>query len=333
MRHVLIVKTSSMGDVIHTLPALSDAQASIPNIRFDWVVEEDFQEIPAWHPAVEHVIPVAIRRWRRNLLASYRGKEIRQFKSELKKRHYDLVIDAQGLIKSAWIARQIDTPCAGFDKKSVREPLAAMAYQMKISVAKNLHAVERTRQLFASALNYTKPAEVGRYQLNKSRFQHSEPAEKSLVFLHSTTRFDKHWPEPYWCELCQMVEQLGYRVKLPWGTEKDKQRGRHIASCCSNVDVLPKLNLKGVASVINQADGVVAVDTGLGHLSAALDIPTISLYGPTSPALVGAYGKSQVHLVATEFKPVKDLDESIVPAVFRPLTPDIVFQQLKDLLA
>ena len=100
---VLLVKTSSLGDVIHTLPALTDAQRAIPGIQFDWVVEEGFAEIPAWHPAVAQVIPVAIRRWRKHPLQTLRSGEWRRFKARLRETHYDLVIDAQGLLKSAWL--------------------------------------------------------------------------------------------------------------------------------------------------------------------------------------------------------------------------------------
>ena len=122
---VLVIKTSSLGDVIHALPALTDAARAIPGIRFDWVVEEGFAEIPTWHPAVDKVIPVAIRRWRKNLWQTFKSGEWRRFKQRIQSTKYDLVIDAQGLLKSAWLTRYVRAPVAGFDKNSAREPIAA----------------------------------------------------------------------------------------------------------------------------------------------------------------------------------------------------------------
>ncbi|RMS39539.1 Lipopolysaccharide heptosyltransferase I, partial [Pseudomonas coronafaciens pv. garcae] len=121
---VLLIKTSSLGDVIHALPALTDAARALPGIRFDWVVEEGFAEIPGWHPAVDTVIPVAIRRWRKNLWQTVRSGEWRRFKQRVREQRYDLVIDAQGLFKSAWLTRYVDAPVAGLDRDSAREPLA-----------------------------------------------------------------------------------------------------------------------------------------------------------------------------------------------------------------
>ena len=159
---VLLIKTSSLGDVIHTLPALTDAMNALPGIQFDWVVEEGFAEIPTWHPAVANVIPVAIRRWRKNLWQTVKNGEWRRFKQRLRDTRYDLVIDAQGLLKSAWLTRYVKAPVAGLDKTSAREPMAARFYDRPYAVARGQHAVERLRQLFAQALGYRVPAGLGR---------------------------------------------------------------------------------------------------------------------------------------------------------------------------
>ena len=332
---VLIIKTTSMGDVIHTLPALTDAMNAIPNIRFDWVVEEGFDEIPSWHPAVDEVIPVAIRRWRKSIIESMRSPEWKQCKQMLRKRHYDCVIDAQGLVKSALLARYTRAPRFGYDKESVRERLATLAYHHKIKVSKNLHAVERTRQLFAASLGYSLPQENGRltkgdYGIDKAQFKMSGETVPSLLFLHGTTRHNKHWPESYWLQLCQQVCEKGNKVYLPWGNEQEKARAQRIAEVSPHAEVLPKLNIRGVACVLARVNAVVAVDTGLGHLSAALDVPTISLYGPTSPDLVGAYGKAQVHLSTADFEAVSDA--TIDPAEMAALTPAVVMESLNKLL-
>jgi heptosyltransferase-1 len=329
---VLIVKTSSMGDVIHTLPALTDAKAAYPDIVFDWVVEEAFAEVPSWHPAVDRVIPVAIRRWRKAPFKSLGSHEWKQFRVELARYHYDYVIDAQGLAKSAWITRLAKGPSYGYDRKSIREPIASAAYQYRVSVSRDLHAVERIRHLFAQVLAYPLPQQIGHYGLQASQFSPADDAQAPyLVCLHGTTRHNKHWPEVYWRRFLEMVGEQGLRVKLPWGNEAEKERAQRLAEGLESVTVLPSLNLKSLASVIAGAKGVVAVDTGLGHLTAALDIPCVSLYGSTSPGLIGAYGDNQVHLQAADF-PCPDSEEEIDPALFAALTPPRVWQALQPLL-
>ncbi|ANY90354.1 MULTISPECIES: lipopolysaccharide heptosyltransferase I [Pseudomonas] len=291
---VLIIKTSSLGDVIHTLPAVTDAAHAIPGIRFDWVVEEGFAEIPSWHPAVDQVIPVAIRRWRKNLWQTIKSGEWKAFKQRLRARKYDLVIDAQGLVKSAWLTRYVKAPVAGLDRYSAREGWASRFYDRRLSVAVGQHAVERVRQLFALALAYDLPEGIGRYGLDLDRLQ-LPPAAPYVVFLHGTTWATKHWPEAYWRELAERLGRRNLQVRLPWGNPAEKARAERIAQGLKNCEVLPKLNLAGVARVLAAAKACVAVDTGLGHLAAALDVPTISLFGPTNPGLTGAYGRVQVH--------------------------------------
>ncbi|MCO7564280.1 lipopolysaccharide heptosyltransferase I [Pseudomonas sp. S 311-6] len=291
---VLIIKTSSLGDVIHTLPALTDAAHAIPGIRFDWVVEEGFAEIPSWHPAVDQVIPVAIRRWRKNIWQTLKSGEWRAFKQRLRAQRYDLVIDAQGLVKSAWLTRYVKAPVAGLDRYSAREGWASRFYDRRLSVAVGQHAVERVRQLFALALAYDLPEGLGRYGLDLDRLQ-LPPAAPYVVFLHGTTWATKHWPEAYWRELAERMGRRKLQVCLPWGNQAEKDRAERIAQGLDNCQVLPRLNLAGVARVLAAAKACVAVDTGLGHLAAALDVPTISLFGPTNPGLTGAYGRAQVH--------------------------------------
>lgn len=326
---VLIVKTSSMGDVIHTLPALTDAKLACPGIEFDWVVEDSFAEIPGWHPAVNTVIPVSIRRWRKEIFKTIGSVEWKQFRTLLRKNHYDLVIDAQGLLKSAWVARLVKAPTAGYDKHSVREKLAALAYQHQYNVPTQMHAVERIRHLFSLALDYPKPDGKGSYGIDRSRFCSVTQEAANVVFLHGTTRHDKHYPEEYWKQLAETLTAQNIRVRLPWGNKDEKRRAYRIAGDNPNIQVLPKLNLNGVAGVLAQATAVLAVDTGLGHLSAALDIPTVSLYGPTSPLLIGAYGENQIHLCAKDCEPV---DYVADPDIFSPLTVDVVLEALKPLL-
>lgn len=348
---VLLIKTSSLGDVIHALPALTDAARAVPGIRFDWVVEEGFAEIPSWHPAVDAVIPVAIRRWRKNLWQTFKSGEWRAFKQRLRRTHYDLVIDAQGLFKSAWLTRYVNAPVAGLDPQSAREPLASRFYDAnrRYPVARGQHAVERLRQLFAQALGYSLPAGLGDYGLKRL-----EPLDDSLqapyvLFLHGTTWATKHWPEVYWRQLAERMAERGLQVRLPWGNPVEKARAERIAEGLGNAAVLPRLNLAGVARVLAGAEACVAVDTGIGHLAAALDVPTVSLFGPTNPGLTGAYGQSQVHLASDwpacapclqkkcTYKPSPDEQSRFDfqrewPPCFTRLNPERVASQLGALL-
>lgn len=333
---VLVVKTSSLGDVVHTLPALTDARRVYPNIVFDWAVEEAFAEIPEWHPAVAQVVPVAIRRWRKNILRTLLNGEWRRCRAALREHRYDCVIDAQGLLKSAWVARQPGAPIVGLDKQSAREPAAAWFYQQPVAVPWGQHAVERVRALFAAALEYPVPEGRGSYGLDKNRFVDIVPRQRHVLFLHGTTRADKHWPEPYWRELAKAVAKTDCRILLPWGNDVERQRAGRIAAAANAVvvgsaEVLPRSRLHELATWIATATAVVAVDTGLGHLTAALDVPAISLYGPTDPGVVGTYGESQIHLCARD-QPQEEVP-SVEPAVMAPLTPTIVWRALTPLLS
>ncbi|GAB2926184.1 lipopolysaccharide heptosyltransferase RfaC [Hafnia psychrotolerans] len=314
---VLIVKTSSMGDVLHTLPALTDAMNAIPGISFDWVVEENFAQIPSWHPAVDNVIPVAIRRWRKNWFGSETRQQRCDFKRELQLRTYDAVIDAQGLIKSAaLITRVAKGKKHGQDAKSAREPFASWFFNQRHDIDKMQHAVERTRELFAKSLGYEKPATQGDYAI-ASRFLSHLPADANryLVFLHATTRANKHWPESHWRELIGLLANRDIIIKLPWGAEHEYQRALRLAEGFDHVDVLPKLSLQQVAEILAGAKAVISVDTGLSHLTAALDRPNVTLYGPTDPGLIGGYGKNQISLTADDKNMASISPDSVIAAM------------------
>lgn len=335
--HVLIVKTSSLGDVIHTLPALTDAAAAIPGIRFDWVVEEGFAEIPAWHPAVDRVIPVALRRWRKDWRAARASGEWAGFLDRLRDREYDLVIDAQGLLKSAWLARKALGPLHGLAWKSAREPLASLFYRHRHRVSWRQHAVSRVRQLLGLALGYRPPGGLPDYGLPPRA---PAAVDNYVLFLHGTTWVTKHYPEPYWTELAGRVMAAGIGVRLPWGNDAEHERARRIAAAVAGVEVLPSMNLRQLAGQISGAHGVVAVDTGLSHLVAAFGIPQVALYGATDPARTGAYGKAQFHF-RSDFPCAPCLrrecgfqgESRQVPACYDRLPPGEVFETLMEQLS
>ena len=349
---VLIVKVSSLGDVIHTLPAVTDAHRAHKDLVFDWVVEESFVEVPGWHPAVKTVIPMAFRRWRRNLLKTYLGNEFRTFKKELQNVHYDLVIDAQGLIKSGIVSRLSRGLTIGLSNRTIREPLATLFYNKVYSVPWTEHAVDRVRQLFSRALQYNYDPDTVDYGIDIKRIIGNDKpdASKQIVFLHGTTWHTKHWPEYYWRHLAFLAAESGYKVLLPWGNPEERQRAEFIARDNSMVKVLDKQSLSGLAKHILQSTGVIAVDTGLGHLAAALKKPTVSLYGPTNPDLSGTFGVKQLHLnsnlncapcvkkVCTYNGPgvtgdFKDQPFAVTPPCFATHKPDAVWQQFEKLIS
>ena len=335
---ILIIKTSSLGDVLHTLPAVTDAAQQLPGIRFDWVVEESFVEVPAWHTAIDEVIPVALRRWKHRPFHALRKGEPQAAVKHLRRKRYDQIIDAQGLVKSAVISRFARGPRTGLDRKSAREPLAARAYKRTITIARDQHAVARVRQLFAAALGYTLPAKGPDYGI-REKFQ-AGARQPYLVFLHGTTWPSKHWPDAYWRQLAAMAVRAGFHVKLPWGNAAEQQRASEIAALDATIEVLPRMGLGELAGVIARAGGVVGVDTGLVHLAAALATPCITLFGSTDPGLTGTIGESQLHLQA-QFPCAPCLgkkcsfagDAPVHPACYATIGPDTVWTQLQPLLS
>lgn len=293
---VLLIKTSSMGDIIHTLPALTDAARAMPGITFDWVVEDAFSSIPAWHPQVDRVIPVALRRWRKGLLSAETRAGWKQLREQLNTQQYDLILDAQGLVKSAILTFLANGPRAGLDFHSAREPLASFAYQRKYTVNFYQHAIVRMRRLFQQALGYTPPTTAPDFDLQ--RLPRTTSHEKYLVFLFGTTWPTKLWPERYWIELAAMAARAGYRVKVSGNTPEEVEQAKRIGAGNPAVDVLPRMTIPEMAALLAHAQGVVAVDTGFGHLAAALDVPTVSIYGSTNPEYTGALGKASLHLAA-----------------------------------
>ncbi|MEA1989495.1 MAG: lipopolysaccharide heptosyltransferase I, partial [Pseudomonadota bacterium] len=303
---ILLIKMSSMGDVFHTFPALSDAQANVPGLVVDWVVEKSFAEIPKWHPVVDKVYPIELRKWRKTLLKKKTHEEIKVFFEEVNQTQYDLIIDAQGLLKSAWVARKINAKTAGYDWNSAREPLATWFYQFKYSVAKQQHAILRLRQLLSQSFGYVLAENAPIvYGLDTKAWLKPEVITKQFadndywVFLHGTTWDTKYWPEECWVKLLNKARALGVKVMLPWGNEDEKQRAKRISSSVPQEHVwVPAeiLSLNDVAKILKNSQAVVSVDTGLSHVAAALEVPMVVLYRVTDPKLVGAEGSKVTRL-------------------------------------
>ena len=284
---ILLVKTSSMGDVLHNLPVVTDIRRHFPDAQMDWVVEESFAALPALHPAIRRTYTVALRRWRKGWWRS--RHEIREACRQLGAGEYDLVLDTQGLLKSALVTRCARGPRYGFDRDSAREPLAALFYQHSFRVPRDLHAVERNRQLAAQALGYALdgPADYGIHPPHMALPW--LPEEPFAALLHATSRDDKLWAEERWIILGRRLQQAGLRAMLPWGSAAEQARAQRLADAIPGAICAPRLNLSEAAALLGRARAAIGVDTGLSHLAAALGIVTIGLYTATEPGLTGLH--------------------------------------------
>jgi len=333
---VLVIKTSSLGDVIHTLPAITDATSSRGDLLIDWVVEEAFMEIPAMHPGVNCVIPVSIRRWRDNWFKNIR--ELVAFLVLLRSRKYDLVIDGQGLMKSAIIAWLAKGPVAGLDKQSAREGIVSRFYLDKLNISKSIHAVERLRTLFAYALGYEQNQSQPVFGLLRER-----PQKEQICFLHGTSWESKLWPVVFWRKLAVLSEEAGYSVVLTYGDSTEQARAQEISKGLEHTSVLPAMGLSGVADVLAESAGIVTVDTGLGHLANALGKPLVAIYGSTSPELTGPCGKKQNIIVGDHLECIPCLRRKckfapgqisdVHPPCYSKITPERVFHSLANMIS
>ena len=289
MPRILLIKTSSLGDVVHNLPVLADIAAARPDVTIDWVVEEAFAAIPRLHPRVSQVLPVAMRRWRRALWNPAVWGEVRAFIRNLRDQHYDAVIDTQGLLKSAWIAAAARGMSHGLDWQSSREPLGFF-YDRRHHVPWGQHAVERNRQLAAQALGYTlsAPAQYGIAAATQS-FTWLDPSRPHAVLLHATSADRKLWPEERWIELGKTLAAQGISSVLPWGTAAEHERSLRLAQQIAQAVVPERLELSLLAALLAQARVVVGTDTGLTHLAGALGVPTVGIYCATDPAATGLH--------------------------------------------
>ncbi|MDR3221090.1 MAG: lipopolysaccharide heptosyltransferase I [Candidatus Accumulibacter sp.] len=287
---ILLVKTSSLGDVIHNLPVVSDLKRRFPDAVIDWCVEEAFADIPRLHTAVAEVIPVAFRRWRKALFSGAVWREIGAFRQGLGSRDYDAVLDTQGLIKSGLIAFFAKGPCHGYAAEAAREPLASWFYDKTFVIPPNAHAVERNRWLSAAAFDYPVdlPLDYG-IPVPDAELSGLQEARRAVLFTASS-RDDKLWGEERWIAVARHVVEQGLTPVLPWGSAGERQRAERIAAAAAGSVVAPPLPLGELAALIGRAELAVGVDTGLIHLATAFGVPAIALFVATDPALTGVYG-------------------------------------------
>jgi lipopolysaccharide heptosyltransferase I len=295
MSDVLFVKTSSLGDVIHHMPALTEARRRHPGHRFAWVVEESFAPLVRLHPAVDELIPVASRRWRRSLPGPSMWREVGEFRRALRARDYDAIIDTQGLIRSALIARVARGRRHGYDAASVRERAASLLYDVCHNVARGQHAIVRNRALTGLALGHS-PEGPPDYGLDRTKLS-APSADRYAVLLHATAQHDKEWPVEHWIALGQSLRAHNMRLVLPWGNAREHERSRAIVSALPNAAAPDLQPLDAVARLIAGASLVVGVDTGLLHLAGALGVPLVAIFVGSEPGLTGPMGQGPIAVV------------------------------------
>jgi heptosyltransferase-1 len=312
MSDILFIKTSSLGDVIHQMPALTEARRRHADARFGWVVEEAFAPLVRLHPAVDEVIEVAQRRWRGAPLTPSTWTEIGRFARALRSRDYDGIVDTQGLFfKSGMIARLARGRRHGYDADSIREPAAAWCYDVRHRVGRDLHAIARNRLLTGLALGY-KPDGAVDFGLDRGTLA-APAANPCAILLHATARPEKEWPETLWIVLGRELEGRGMTLVLPWGNEAEHARSDRIAAALARALVPERQPLDRMARLIARASFVVGVDTGLLHLAAALGVPLVAIFGGSVPALTGPMGQGPLAVVGGkgEVPPVADVLDAL----------------------
>jgi heptosyltransferase-1 len=310
---LLIVKTSSMGDVIHTFPAVEDARRNRPDVSFDWCVEDAFAGIVALHPAIGTIHTVAIRRWRKQLFDGGTWRETAALRHALRDRRYDLVIDAQGLLKSALVAKQAAAPIAGFDRSSAREASATLFYDRRYAVPRDLHAIERTRRLFGLALGYEPDLSTLDSGIIPPSGSVAGISGKTAFLLHGTSREDKKWPVEDWIETAQRLVGLGMTPVTTWSNEQEKKVAEAITKAVPPTVLLPRSPLSEIAAIIGRSTLVIGADTGLTHLASAYGLPTVAVFLATEPGLTGPRGPFSSTLMAApggRVRPVEVMAEA-----------------------
>ncbi len=296
MTGILFIKTSSLGDVIHNMPAVTDVRAHCPDARIGWVVEEAYAPLVRLHPAVDDVIPVAARRWGRKWIRPSTWREIAAFRRTVLARNDDLVVDTQGLLKSALMAAGLRGERHGYDARSIREPLAARLYDRRHAVSRTLHAVERNRRLSGLALGFDS---AGAPDFGLDHVHASQAVASSYaVLLHATAQARKEWPEANWKALAGHIGRT-MDVVLPWGEASERDRSLRIASGVARARVPEREPLDGVARLIAGASFVVGVDTGLLHLAAALGVPLVGIFGGSDPTLTAPVGRGRIEVLGS----------------------------------
>lgn len=312
-RNILFIKTSSLGDVVHHMPAVTDLRRRMPDAHIAWVVEEAFAPLVRLHPAVDEVRPVAWRRWRQGMARAAVWREMADFVGGLRQTAYDCIVDSQGLLRSAAMARLARGPRHGYAWDSIREPLASLFYQTRHRVRRDQHAIARNRILTGRALGYAPDADID-YGLPPAE----RPApERHAVLLHATAQPGKQWPEAHWVVVGRDLIARGLVPVLPWGTSAERARSERIAAALGAAQVPERRPLDDMARLIGGARLVVGVDTGLLHLAAAYAVPLVAIFVDSDPGLTGPMGAGAIEI--TGARAAAPAPEHVLRAIARVL--------------
>jgi heptosyltransferase-1 len=297
MTEILFIKTSSLGDVIHHMPAVAESRAHFPGSRISWLVEEAYAPLVSLHPSVDEVIPVGWRRWRKRLFAPQIWREIGDWRRRIGAKPFDRVIDTQGLIRTAIMSRAAHGSRHGYDRNSIREPLASQFYDVGFAVSRDLHAIERNRRLTALALGYQSSGPVD-YGLDRAAARLG--GERYAILLHGTARPEKEWPVEHWIALGKHLTERGLTLIVPWGNDRERQRAAEIATALPNARVADRQPIEQVAKLIANAQCVIGGDTGLVHLAAAFGVPLVAIFSGTDPVLTRPIGAGPIEVVGAK---------------------------------
>ena len=288
-----------MGDLMHALPALTEAKEHIEDISFDWVVDTNFASVPSWHPSVDKIITTDHRNWKKQLFSKNSRKSLRGVINQINDNNYDLVVDMQNNLKSAFISYLCKHDVVGLDSKSAREYPAHLAYSKRINVDKKLHAIERQKKLLGDALGYE--YEQGPINYGASFNAFIKPnitlPDKYFVLVQNASWITKQWSIGNWQQLILYLEDKGIVMLLPSGNLEELEKAKEICSVSEKAQAIDLMPLDEIAYMIQHADFCVCSDTGLAHLSALTGTPSITLYGPTKTSLIGTMGINQNHLI------------------------------------
>ena len=301
MAEILFIKTSSLGDVVHHMPAVTDVRRHVPDARLSWIVEETYAPLARLHPGIDEVIPVASRRWRKRLAkpGSWRDtwrdtwREIGRFREDLRSRPCADAIDTQGLLRTGLIASSLRGTRHGYDRASIKEPLACLFYDMRHKVAWEAHAIWRNRKLCGLALGYEPPAAID-YGIDRAtiagRVANAPTGLPQAVLIHGSAQPGKLWAQAHWVAVARGLRERGFDVLLPWGSEPERERAEAIAAAAGAGEVQGGKPLDAVAAMLAGAGAVIGVDTGLLHVAAALGVPLVAIFIDSEPGLTGPMG-------------------------------------------
>ena len=291
---VLLVKLSSLGDVVHSLAAAMDIQSSVPGVSIDWVVEEGFAPLLAACPAVHQVIPCRLRAWRKRWWTQETRDELRTFETQLQSQNYDAVIDLQGLTKSAWVSLKARLnpggrryAMANRTRGSSYEAPTRWVADVTIPCPWDSHAVQRARHVCSLALGYSLPA-VMPSSLQITADVSVKP--KTVALVHGTSRLDKAWPLSDWLTLAARLSEEGFALALPQADAQEQAIAEHIASRVQGATVWPKVDVSALLARLYACEGVIGVDSGPSHMAVALGLPHVQIYNFDTAWRTGPFG-------------------------------------------